>query len=209
MGANGGNFILGENNAASALTRLTGNVDGASMQVRNTNAGGDDSALSLDVQPGETPMRVDSDTRVPNLNADKLDGKDFGAFRISKVISTNGPLPKEGGFTTSGGKLLILASGSGYRNAGNPPLYGFIGMNVIVDDDVTVTARIFTNEVNSHKAFVDQQFYLDDLPAGVHTIRLEETSAAICNTPQEDYGTFCTTTDATDSFHVSVLEIPD
>ena len=75
LGANGQPFILGENNAATALTRLTGNVDASAMQIVNNNAGADDSALTLSVQQGETPMRVNSSTRVPNLNADRLDGK--------------------------------------------------------------------------------------------------------------------------------------
>ena len=34
LGANGGDFILGQNNAATALTRLTGNVNGAPCRWR-------------------------------------------------------------------------------------------------------------------------------------------------------------------------------
>jgi hypothetical protein len=77
FGANGGNFILGSlNNTATALTRLVGNVNGSAMQVVNNNAGTDDSALSLSVQSGEAPMRVNSSKVVTNLNADKLDGQE-------------------------------------------------------------------------------------------------------------------------------------
>ncbi|MGH3147900.1 MAG: hypothetical protein ACRDTR_19085, partial [Rubrobacter sp.] len=80
-GANGSNFILGSiNNTATALSKLTANVQGSAMQVQNTNTGTDDSALSLSVQPGEAPLRVNSTGRVPNLNADRLDGKDFASF---------------------------------------------------------------------------------------------------------------------------------
>ena len=78
LGANGQPFILGSlNNSATALTRLTGNVNGSAMQIVNNNAGADDSALSLVVQDGEAPMRVSSDARVPNLNADYVDGRSF------------------------------------------------------------------------------------------------------------------------------------
>jgi len=59
---------------ASALTKLTGNVNGAAMQVENPNTGTDDTALSLAVQPGEAPKTVNSDTKVANLNADMVDG---------------------------------------------------------------------------------------------------------------------------------------
>ncbi len=42
-------------NAATAVTRLTGNVNGPAMQVVNNNAGANDTALDLGVQPGEAP----------------------------------------------------------------------------------------------------------------------------------------------------------
>ncbi len=70
FGANGNNFILGSiNNAATAITKLTGNVNGPAMQVVNNNADANDTALDLRVQSGEAPMRVNSRTRVANLNA--------------------------------------------------------------------------------------------------------------------------------------------
>ena len=69
FGANGQSFLLGKWNAATALTGLSGNVNGAAMQVANSNAGADDTALSLSVQAGEAPMRVNSKARVAHLNA--------------------------------------------------------------------------------------------------------------------------------------------
>src|SRR5215203_1950332 len=93
LGANGGNFILGRDNVATALTKLTANVQGPAMQVQNTNPGADDAAMALSVQSGEAPMRVNSDGRVVNLNADKLDGKDFASsFGAKQVIQIFGPL---------------------------------------------------------------------------------------------------------------------
>jgi len=50
------------------------------MRVINTNAGANDTALSLQAQAGEVPMKVNSATRVTNLNADKLDGLDSFAL---------------------------------------------------------------------------------------------------------------------------------
>lgn len=76
LGANGQSFLLGRSNLATAITKLTGNVNGSAMQVTNSNAGADDTALSLNVQAGEAPMKVNSSTRVANLNADNLDGLD-------------------------------------------------------------------------------------------------------------------------------------
>jgi hypothetical protein len=76
LGANGEPFLLGKGNAASLLTRLTGDVDGPAMQVTNKNAGDNDTALSLSVQRGEAPIEVNSAAKVADLNADRVDGKD-------------------------------------------------------------------------------------------------------------------------------------
>lgn len=75
-----GLFHLGHNNLTSALSTLTGNVNGSALRVVNNNAGADDTALDLSVQSGEAPMKVNSKKVVTNLNADSLDGKDSGAF---------------------------------------------------------------------------------------------------------------------------------
>ncbi len=111
LGANGGNFILGKNNFATAFTQLVGNVNGNTLQLVNNNRGTDDSALSLNVQPGEAPMRVDSATRVANLNADKIDGRD--ANRLIRVASFNGrsPLPKGTDGTVATTSITAPASG--------------------------------------------------------------------------------------------------
>ena len=56
LGANGGNLVLGQNNVATALTKLTANVNGSTLQIANNNPGADDSALTLSVPDGEAPM---------------------------------------------------------------------------------------------------------------------------------------------------------
>lgn len=80
FGANNGNLILGQTNVATLITRLAGpeGVNGAMLEVQNNNAGDNDTALSLKVQPGEPPMKVNSTQTVSNLtagNADKLGGE--------------------------------------------------------------------------------------------------------------------------------------
>jgi hypothetical protein len=103
FGANGQNFILGSlNNTATALTKLTGNVNGSAMQVVNSNPDANDSALSLNVQSGEAPMKVNSSARVTNLNADKLDGNDSGAFfRGATYMVTSEPTDNSTGSLTN------------------------------------------------------------------------------------------------------------
>ena len=52
--------------------------------VKNNNADANDTALSLKVQAGEPPMKVNSSTMVANLNADKLD-----ADKLDNLDSTD------------------------------------------------------------------------------------------------------------------------
>jgi hypothetical protein len=85
--ANGDSWILGQSNAATAITRLGGavGVNGPMLQVINNDADTNDTALSLVVDDGEPPMKVTSDTRVVNLNSDKLDNRDSAAFLPSEI----------------------------------------------------------------------------------------------------------------------------
>lgn len=63
--ATGGSFILGKSNKAGAITKLT-NPKGT--------------ALALNSRAGAPPLRVNRPVKVPNLNADRLDGLDQSAF---------------------------------------------------------------------------------------------------------------------------------
>jgi hypothetical protein len=81
LGANGQNFILGSlNNSATAITKLTGTVGGPTLRVSNPTADDGSTALDLEVASGMAPMKVNSATKVTNLNADLLDGKNSTAF---------------------------------------------------------------------------------------------------------------------------------
>ena len=73
--ATGGNFILGQSNSANATTSLASSSTGPALKVTSTSAGFA-TALGLNVPSGHAPFTVNSGTKVTNLNADKLDGKD-------------------------------------------------------------------------------------------------------------------------------------
>ncbi len=195
IGATGGNFLLGQRNVADVISTLVKKGPGP--------------ALSLVVEANQPPLKVNSSAKVANLNADKLDGKDFGAFDATTLINGPGPLPKEYTYTSKGGTLLLWASGSGFRGTGSSQKEGNIGMSVIVDGHLETVANVYTNERNSHKAFVPGYAVLSDLPAGPHTIRLDEYRGVHCNTAAETQDTYCTDTDRNDYFRVFVTEIPD
>ncbi len=68
LAANGKPFILGKNNVATKISKLVKSGAGPALDLR------------VDSGP---PLRVNSDAQVPNLNADKVDGMDSGAFLAS------------------------------------------------------------------------------------------------------------------------------
>lgn len=94
LAANGNNFVLGVlNNSATAVTKLTGNVDGPALQIVNKNVAANDTALDLRVQAGEAPMRVNSPARVTNLNADLVDGLSSEQLRGAYAMVMPGTAP--------------------------------------------------------------------------------------------------------------------
>jgi hypothetical protein len=99
LGANGGNFILGSlNNTATAITKLTGTVGGGpALQVSNPSTATGSTALDLQVATGKAPMKVNRTTKVTNLNADKVDGKDAPLWA---VINANGTIARSFGVTS-------------------------------------------------------------------------------------------------------------
>ncbi len=133
FGANGNPFLLGKSNVATLLTKLTGNVNGSAMQVVNSNAGADDTALSLSVQAGEAPMRVNSATRVANLNADKLDGLDSAQVRpvgrsswVGNCSADNGPaICTSTSITLPANARVLLNSTGSYFNFGGFTANGY------------------------------------------------------------------------------------
>jgi hypothetical protein len=74
--ANGGTLRLGKSNSATATTTLT-------------NAHG--TALQLNSKAGQPSLRVNRNTKVPNLNSDLLDGLSSGSFaRVTTLGSVSG-----------------------------------------------------------------------------------------------------------------------
>jgi hypothetical protein len=77
-------FHLGQKNTVNRLSQLVGTTAGAMLRVDNDGSG---TALDLRVGQGTdpsaktvAPMKVDSQAKVTNLNADKLDGLDSTGF---------------------------------------------------------------------------------------------------------------------------------
>jgi hypothetical protein len=83
----GAGFQLGKTNTVDAITRLVGSVAGPSLIIDNGSTGTGATALDLRVEGGKAPMKVNSGTKVANLNADKLDNLDSSAFARPDIVN--------------------------------------------------------------------------------------------------------------------------
>jgi hypothetical protein len=72
--------------AVTARTALVANFNGTALQLSNTSAGAAATALTLSVAAGHPPMKVNTATKVTNLNADYVDGLDSNTLtRVTRV----------------------------------------------------------------------------------------------------------------------------
>ena len=112
-------------------------------------------------------------------------------FKATTLMSSRpGALPLSTVFASSGGTLLVFASGSGFRGAA-----GVMGMMMRIDGLVMSDIKAFTNESNSHKAFPPSFTVVTSIGAGAHTLDLIPRDGG-------------TATDFNDFFNVMVLELP-
>jgi hypothetical protein len=124
FGANGGNFILGQLNKATAITKLNGNVSGGpALQVNNPRTEAGSRALQLGVAEGQPPLTVNATAgKAKNLNADKIDGLDSseigvnGVEQVSATSPSNSTSPKTASATCPDGKVAV---GGGARIQGS------------------------------------------------------------------------------------------
>lgn len=102
MAATGKAFILGKGNTASTATALKRTTNGPAMKIVTRRA-------------ADVPFAVNGKGKVPNLNVDRLDGKDSTAFAsAASVAALNARQPIARGFvsTGAGGTNPSLATGS-------------------------------------------------------------------------------------------------
>ena len=113
-------------------------------------------------------------------------------FGAKEVINTNGALPKEGTYNKRrGGTLIVSAAGSGWSSTTDQ----LIGMKVFVNGNEQGTAQVWTNEADSHKAFVSVFPVVKTVSGGPVTVKLDELNAQ-------------TNTDHNDFYRVTVVELP-
>ena len=111
-------------------------------------------------------------------------------WKATNVVNSAGPLTLTKSFTTSGGTLVIAASGTGYSTTAGVT----IGMDIKLDGTTIDSCLIYTNPSATHMAFLPKTIVKTGVAAGSHTLALVAHGS--------------TSTDATDNFCVTVQELP-
>lgn len=143
-----------------------------------------------------TPQAIDPDLRNPARLAAieaRLRALEFSrsGLYMTTVISAAGPLPLSATLNTYGGRLLIIASGSGYTTSA--PVTGQ-GMNVNLNGTTVVTSSIGINANSVHQALPMVCYGpASVVHASPQTISLSATASFL--------------TDATDLFTVLAIEL--
>jgi hypothetical protein len=115
---------------------------------------------------------------------------DPGVVGVTEAIGNHpGGAIISGPFTSTGGKLMITLSGSGYRTG----TAGTLGFDVSIDTMNVGAFNGFTNELASHKVLPVRTLVVSGVAAGNHTITIA---------PQAN-----TITDINDYFNATVLEL--
>jgi hypothetical protein len=141
-------------------------------------------------EPGSYKLNVQGNQYI-NSNL-TIGGKiQSGMWRVTHVFDRKaGPLPITADFTTGGGTLVVLFTGTAFRaNA------GFVNLVMSIDNQDSMWIDLYTNEGNSHKTLPLQFRILSGISAGNHTLKIDK------------YGT-STVSDANDRFYAMVLELP-
>ncbi len=96
-------------------TNSVGSTDNPMLRVTNKNSGTDATALTLQVEPGHAPMKVNSSTQVSNLNADLVDGRSASSFVANSTYRLGQGQERAGTTLGDGSKVLSQSCLAGDR----------------------------------------------------------------------------------------------
>jgi hypothetical protein len=155
-------FSLGKTNTVNRLSQLVGSTDKPMLRVTNKSSGTDATALTLQVQPGHAPMRVNSSTQVAGLNADRVDGQDVaqigvnGLQRVEEQSAENSVSSKQATASCPPGKVLV---GTGFdifgaKSGTSPNQETDVMMDFVIPGSTSVTAAAYEDEPTSANWFV-------------------------------------------------------
>jgi hypothetical protein len=149
-------FNLGRNNTVNRISQLAGSTDNPMLRITNDNAGTDATALTLQVEPGLTPMKVNSSTQVSNLNADLVDGRSASSFVANSTYRLGQGEERAGTPLSDGSKVLSRSCLAGDRLLSGGPASVNVNSDVLdsfAQDTNTWQARINDSAVSGGDSF--------------------------------------------------------
>jgi hypothetical protein len=165
-----GNIALDQDNGAM------------SFYVNRARAGAADAALSP-----QASLQIRADGKLSH-----------GMWRVTQVMEQEkGPLPtKSANFSSGGGTLIIIFSGSGFRQKLDKNDTGLlIGLQLKLNDKVISTTNLYANDGNVHMVLPTNIHVEDKIAAGDYKVKIDKLNSD-------------TKTDSNDYFNVTVLEMP-
>ena len=149
-------FNLGKKNTVNRISSLVGSTDNPMLRITNNNAGTDATALTLQVEPGLTPMKVNSSTQVSNLNADLVDGRSASSFVANSTYRMGSGQERAGTQLSDGSKVLSQSCQAGDRLLSGGPASVNVNSDVLdsfAQDTNTWQARINDSAVSGGDSF--------------------------------------------------------
>ncbi len=155
--APGDPFKLGRSNTIDKITTLVGDVNNAMLEIENNSTGDSATALDLQVKPGQAPMKVDSGTKVVDLNSDELDNKsasEIGVNGLDQVISVSDANSESSKTATAVCPDAKVVVGTGYSITGGksgnfPDAEADVVIDSLIPNDLIVTVTAFEEEPTS------------------------------------------------------------
>lgn len=183
---------VGKKNTVDKISQLVGSAASPMLRIDNNGTG---TALQLLVEPAskKPPMTVNSDVRVPKLNADRLDGKHASGFYAagSKVADSDALDGKDAGEFMQNGSA---AGGDLSGNYPNPNIANNAVTSAKIQDGQVQNADIANDAVNSAKIANDQVSGADIdetevqrrvssfCPSGSSIRSVSQTGTVVCDT---------------------------
>jgi hypothetical protein len=149
-------FNLGRINTVNRISQLVGSTDNPMLRITNNNTGTDATALTLQVEPGLTPMKVNSSTQVSNLNADLVDGRSASSFVANSTYRLGQGEERAGTPLSDGSKVLSRSCLAGDRLLSGGPASVNVNSDVLdsfAQDTNTWQARINDSAVSGGDSF--------------------------------------------------------
>jgi len=187
-------LVLGEENTTSGRTGLTAASSSATLRLVNTRSSG--SALSLAVEKGNPPLKVNSTSKVQKLNADKIDGLSaHQMLRIAHDSTTDAGLNVEGTMLSVSVKapfdgFLLITGGVNGEGAAGDGSYAWCNFEL---DGQTIpeSERLISNklvvadgELESFYSYCESSVTVP-VSAGTHTVNLHWEATATSPDPGE------------------------